>query len=66
MIIALTWPKWLTLCVSFAEATRVLPTEAERTFVLWEKFPAYFQSLSVNELPPDAMPLSTLNAARKR
>ena len=52
--------------VAWVEATRVLPTEAERTFVLWEKFPAYFQNLSVTELPPDALPLSTLNASRKR
>jgi hypothetical protein len=31
---------------AWIQATRVLPTVAERTFCPWEKFPAFFQSAS--------------------
>jgi len=47
--------------VSWVETTRDLPTPADRTFVLWDKFPAYFQNLAVTELPQDAIPTTTFS-----
>jgi hypothetical protein len=50
--------------VAWVEATRELPTTAERTFVLWDKLPAYFQNLAVTELPPEALPATTFSLSR--
>lgn len=48
--------------VAWINATRALPTPAERTFTLWDKFPDYFKGLSLTELPSEASPASPLLA----
>ena len=51
--------------VAWVESTAALLTAAERTFIMWDKFPAYFQALALTELPAEAQPVS-LAAPRKR
>lgn len=40
---------------TWVETTVALPTVADRTFIMWDKFPAYFQSLAVTTLPAGAL-----------
>lgn len=51
--------------VAWVNATRVLPTPEERTFVLWDKFPDYFKNLSLTSLPAEALPTETFSMGRR-